>query len=247
MAQDQRDTMDPTTNPTSAADTHAPPTRRALLRAGGVGLFAAAFLAACGKDDKAAGVSGLAATTTSVVPTIPVTEPTEVALDDDRAQLRTAQSVELLVSSVYGKYGPKLADAELRDAAFRYQTDHDAAADVLGEAGGETEESKKANAYLQKNLVDPAADSLIDDVAIANFMADLESALTATYINATSILTESETRQLVMSFGAASARRVAVLGGGGRGMAPTESLYPVVDLIPGEAFLGPKEDEAAGG
>lgn len=244
MAPDQQAAMDPDSVTPS---TTGPPTRRSLLRAGGLGLFATAFLAGCGKDEKAAGVSGLAATTTAVAPTVPGTEPTEVALDEDRVQLRTAQSVEVLVSDVYGRYGPRLADAELRDAAFRFQTDHVAAARVLGEAGGETKESKQANAYLLSNVVEPAAGSLTDDVAIANFMADLESALTATYISAAGVLTDAGMRQQVMSFGAASARRVAVLGGGGQGLAPTESLYPVVDLIPGDAFLGPKEDDAAGG
>ena len=237
MAQGQRGTMD-ITAPDSAS-------RRSLLRAGGVGLFAAAFVAACGKDEKQAGVSGLAATTTSIAPSVPVTQPSEVALEENRTQLRTAQSVELLVAGVYGQFGPKLADAELRDAAFRYQTDHAAVAAVFGEADDETDESKKANAYLLANVVAPIEGSLVDDAAIANFMADLESALTATYINATGILTDAEWRQRIMSFGAASARRVAVLGSGGTGLAPTESLYPLDDLIPGDAFLGPKSETAS--
>jgi hypothetical protein len=40
-----------------------------------------------------------------------------------------------------------------------------------------------------------------------------------------------------MTFGAASARRVAVLGNRGSGLAPDEALYPVTDLIPNAAYL----------
>jgi hypothetical protein len=241
MANDQHLTMD-TTTPARPGTT-----RRAALRVGGLGAFATAFLVACGKDDTQAGVSGLPATTTSLAPTVPTTVPTEAALAEDKAQLQTAQSVELLVASVYARYGPDLRDAELRDAAARFEADHTGIARVFGEAGGETEESRQPNAYLEENLVKPAVDGLRDDASIADFLASLESALVATYINATGILTEAEWRQRVMSYGAASARRLAVLGGGGQGEAPTEPMFPLRDLIPGEAYLGGVDEEAGAG
>ena len=76
---------------------------------------------------------GLPATTTLVPPTVPVTEPNEIALADDVVQLKTLQSVELFVAGVYGAYGPKLTDSALRAAAFTFQTDHAEIADVFGD------------------------------------------------------------------------------------------------------------------
>ena len=75
--------------------------------------FATAFLVACGNDNPPAGVSGLPDTTTSVAPTVPTTVPSEAALAEDRNQLQTAQSVELLVASVYERFGGDLTDPEL--------------------------------------------------------------------------------------------------------------------------------------
>lgn len=238
-----------TTSPAPAtSSTPAGPTtsRRDLLRAGGLGLFATAFLAACGDDTPDEGVSGLPNTTTLVPPTVPVTEPNEIALADDVVQLKTMQSVELFVSGVYGAYGPKLTDSDLRAAAFRFQTDHAEIADVFGDENGGDEEAAKSNAFLEENLLAPAESSLNADGPILEFLAGLESALAATYVNATGILTEAEWRQRAMSYGAASARRLAVLGDPEQGQAPTEALFPLDDLIPGEAYLGTADEEAEG-
>lgn len=244
MANDLDRTMDTTCTPATPAG----PTRRTLLRAGGLGAFATAFLVACGDDNPQAGVSGVPDTTTSVAPTVPTTVPSEAALEEDRNQLQTAQSVELLVASVYARFGKDLTDGELRDLAARFEADHTAIAAMLGEAEetAETEASSAPNEYLEESLVQPAVDGLTDDASIASFLASLESALTATYVNAAGLLTDAAWRQRIMSFGAASARRLAVLGDGGQGLAPTEPLFPVRDLIPAQAYLGAAGAEAEG-
>lgn len=243
------------TSPTEAMTTDVPdpssPTvasasRRSLLRTGALGLFASAVLAACGGDDGDESISGVPATTTVVPPTVPVTVPNELALADDVVQLRTLQSVEVFAAGVYGAYGPKLSSTELRATTFRFQTDHDAIAEVFGEENGDDPEASASNAYLEENILAPAASMLTTDTAILNFLAGVESSLAATYVNATGILTDPEWRQRAMSFGAASARRLAVLGDGGEGQAPTAALFPLVDLIPGEAYLGPADEEAEG-
>ncbi len=247
MANDPNPTLDTTSSPAAPVG-EVGPTRRSLLRAGGLGAFATAFLVACGGENPQAGVSGLPDTTTSVAPTVPTTVPSEAALTEDRNQLQTAQSVELLVASVYARFGKDLTDAELRDAAARFEADHTAIAAALGEAEEteETELSSAPNEYLETSLVEPAIDGLRDDVSIANFLASLESALAATYVNAAGILTDPAWRQRTMSYGAASARRLAVLGDGGQGLAPTEPLFPVRDLIPAQAYLGAAGAEEEG-
>ncbi|HEX2576824.1 MAG TPA: hypothetical protein VHK88_10785 [Aquihabitans sp.] len=240
MAQDQRGTMDsdhPTGNPTAV------PSRRTVLRAGGLGLFGAAFLAACGNDEKIPGISGAVATTTLQPPTVPTTEPTEAALQEDVSQLSTAASVELLVAQVYDEHGGDLSTPELRQAATSFSDAHDAAARFIVSEGDVDEAASTPNEYLRTTLVDPTAPTLTDDTAILSFMAELESALAATYLNAAGLLTSAEWRQRAMSFGAASARRVGLLREPDLGGTPTEAFFPLVDLIPSEAYVAVVEEE----
>jgi len=213
--------------------------RRNLLRAGGLGLAGAAFLAACSGDTSEGGISGNPASTTVVPATVAPSKPTEAALDADKVQLRTAQSVELLAVDVYAKYGPKLTDAEWRANAERFGADHAAAAEVYAKAAEPTKKSSQANEYLVENFVGPAEEGLNDDTSILNFFAAMESMMTANAINAVGVYTGADWRQQSMAFGAASARRVSVLGDGGTGVAPTVALYPLVDLMPTDAYLVP--------
>jgi hypothetical protein len=159
-------------------------------------------------------------------------------------QLQTARTLELLVVEVYDTYGPRLGDGEMRATAERFGADHTAAAEAFASLAPQTEESGRPNEFLVENMVEPIAGSLIDDQAILAFMGDLESALTATYITAAGILTAEQGRQQIMTYGGASARRVTVLAGGGAEAAPTDALYPLDDLIPGEAYLLSPTDAA---
>jgi hypothetical protein len=219
--------------------------RRAVLRGGGLGVLGAVFLAACGAEEgRQPGVSGSPTSTTETPPTVPAIEPTEVDIEEDNVQFQTARTVELLVADVYETYAPRISDAEMRATAERFGADHTAAAEALAAGAPQTEESGRPNEFLIENVVDPIAGSLVDDQAILAFMDDLESALTATYIAAAGILTSEEDRQQMMTYGGASARRVTVLAGGGAQGAPTTALYPLEDLIPGEAYLLSPTDAA---
>ncbi len=247
------------------AGTGSPPSvasitsRRQVLRAGGLGFFGASFLgafgaaslAACGTEDTQAGISGAPRTSTTETPTVPTSAPSEVDLAEDAVQLGTAASVERLVAEVYGAHGPKLSTTALRAAAADYQSAHEAAAEYLLANGDVVDGAGRSNAYLQANLVDPVAPTLTNDTAILGFLGQLESTLVAGYLGAVGVLTSADWRQRVMTFGGAGARRVAVLAGSGDGSpedsAPTEALYPLVDLVPGEAFIGREDPEAAGG
>lgn len=213
--------------------------RRALL-AGGVGLAGTVFLAACSKTGPAPGLSGAVVSSTSTPATVPVTTPSALALDDDKSQIATAQSLELLVEEFYANQIPNLGDKTLANMARRFQTAHTEAAAVFGAAKTGIKGADKPNAVLKDSLVAPAADQLNTDAAIISFMHDLESMLAATYVSAVGIYTSPEWRQRAMTFGAASARRATVLANGAAGEAPIQPFYPLADLIPGNAFLGAK-------
>lgn len=220
------------------------PTRRALLRTGGLTALGAVFLAACGKEDEQVGLSGPAPSTTLVAPSVPTTEPTDAALTEDTVQRSTLVSIELLVAEVYEERGPKLDDPELKDAASRFAVDHRAAAAAIRQLGEVNEGANEPNEFLKTSLVEPKSDTLTDDDAVLAFMADLESALVATYLNAVGTLIEVDQRRAAMSYGAAAARRVGALRPG-TGGAEGEAFYPLVDLVPADAFVG--RPEAADG
>ena len=221
------------------------PSRRALLT-GGVGLAGAVLLAACSSDPPAPGVSGQVVSSTSSPATVPVTTPSAIALADDKTQIATAQSLELLVEQFYANQTPKLKDQTMADMARRFRSAHTEAAAVYGAAKTGIKGADKPNEYLMTSLMVPAEDSLNTDAAIIAFMHDLESMLAATYVSAVGVYTSPEWRQKAMTFGAASARRVTVLANGAAGTPPTGPLYPLTDLIPGDAFLGAAAAKAEG-
>ncbi len=230
--------MDHATDPTPTPVA----TRRAVLL-GGIGAAGAAFLAACGSDDEPRpGVSGNPLTETTMPPEVPTTEPGPDALEMDVTLLRTAASLELAVAGAYGDLAGQIADPELRAAAERFGSDHEAAAEVFVEATPEESRVEEPNEPVQTQVIDPVARSVADDQVPA-FLARLESMLVATYTAAAGTFTDGEWRQRVMEHGAASARRSAALGGTAR--APRSGLYPTDDLIPGDAYLsvGGAEEE----
>ncbi|CAN5731391.1 hypothetical protein BH10ACT1_BH10ACT1_00120 [soil metagenome] len=225
--------------------------RRNVLRAGTLGLAGAIVLAACSDENPDAGLSGSPVPTTATPPTVPTTVPSATAIENDAIQLRTLRSIELLVAEVYTKRTGDLKDARMAAMASRFGGAHDDAAQFLSDAIDERDDDDivddgTANAYLQENMVDPVSEQLVDDVAILAFFQELESSLAATYINSVGIFTTAEWRQQAMIFGAADARRVTVLANAGEGNYPEDPVYPATDLVPGDAFLGPKKAQADG-
>ena len=223
---------------THTADTTNPATsRRNLLRVGTVGL-GAAFLAACSKEGPKAGQSGAPAATTTTPPTPPEEKITSAERVNDNVMLKTGSSLELLVAKAYDDNAKRITSAEWTTEAARMMADHESTATLFSDAvKGNDPRTTKPNEYLQTNLVDPAAGSLVDEATTLTFLASLESMLAATYVSAAGTFTTAEWRQKVMTAGAAAARRAAVLGNGGTGQAPTAPIYPLLDLIPSKAML----------
>ena len=225
--------------------------RRQVLRTGTIGAASAAFLAACTharkKHPAPPGTSGSPVETTLVAPTVPTTQPSAVALDDDITLWRTGTSLELVAAAAYRNIGTKLTDDGWRTIASRWADDHEANAKVFRDA---TEPAKKKvddpNKYVQEHDIDPILDDLSTDAAILDFFHDLESTLTATYVTAAGTFTAADWRQQVMTFGSASARRVGVLANGGDGAIADAATYPLADLISNDAYVlsTPKKADA---
>lgn len=219
------------------------------MRSGGLGLAAAAFLAACGKDSgPAPGISGGAPASTAVAATVPVKAPSEQALQDDQIQLATAASVALLAADTYATYGPKLADAELVSSAARFGAAHQAAADEYLAAVEDFPGADEPNAYLAENFVGAAEEGLVDDRSIGSFFAGFEAMIAAGAINAVGVYTDADWRQRSIANGAAAARRATYLTNAtGDDPVPQDSLYSLLDLMPGNAFLAPAGTNEAEG
>jgi hypothetical protein len=236
--------------------THEPtsltPSRRRVLQTATAGA-AAAFLAACTKARKEAtpkpGQSGTPAETTLVAPTVPTTEPSAEALEEDITLLRTGTSLELLAAEVYGELGPKLKDADWKAAAARFQADHQAAAEVFNHDTPPAKQIDKPNEYMQTEVVDPVMNDLKSsrDGDILDFFRTLESTLTATYVTAAGTFTSADWRYRVMTLGSASARRVGVLANQGTGGTVSGGLYPVTDLISNDAYVEANPKKKAAG
>lgn len=226
-----------TTDPTT--------TRRNVLRYGTLGAAGAVFLAACGSDRAPAGISGEPVPTTIVVPTVPALAPNEADKAADQAQLHTLISIESLVAEMYRTYGGKVTDAELAPLVTGFAADHTANASAVAQLT-DSKKVDEPNKKLKELFVDPLEATLTSQTAVLSFFHNLESSLTATYINAMQDLIEPATRQAVMAFGGASARRVSLLGNGGSGELPTGAVYPSSDLIPTAAFLAPETENADG-
>lgn len=223
--------------------------RRSLLKTGGFAAVGAAVLAACGPDHQKVGVSGDPVAATTTPPTIPEAKVTDAVIAANQSQLHTLASVEALVAEVYAKNTDGVTDPALRDAAVRFGQDHEAAAKAMADATID-KVLPEPNEELRTAMVDPMQGLLTDQEHILTFFGDLESTLTATYITAVGELSDASDRQLVMTHGAACARRLTVLGNGGEGEMPLTALFPIDDLIPGAAYLDLAEetgDSADGG
>lgn len=217
-----------------------PTSRRDLLKLGGLGLAGAAFLAAC-SDSTPVGISGGTPPSTEDAPVLPVRPATEAQIRDADLQVKTMASLAALTARVYREQGSKISHDQIGPLTGRFATAHDEAAaalQALSEAGGTPE----ANPELDAVLVQPRLKMLSTETGgllsrgVMGLLRDLESTLTASYIEAVNVVLEPEVRKALMAYGGASARRVTLLSGNGEGRLP-EALYPPTDLVPGSVLV----------
>lgn len=227
-----------------------PTTRRNLLKVGGLGLAGAAFLAAC-SDSTPVGISGGAPPTTENAPVLPDRPATEAELADAQRQIQTMASLEALLGRVYRDIGGKVQHSEITPLIAGFTQAHvSAAGTVAGLA--DVPIDAVPNEELDTILVQPRMKALTSEEGeplsreVLSLLRDLESTLTATYINAVGVMLEPSDRKTFMAHGAASARRVTLLSGGGDGRLP-EAVYPPTDLVPGSVLVDEEDEEGTDG
>lgn len=229
------------------SDFETPTSRRGLLKLGGLGLAGAAFLAAC-SDDQPPGISGGAPPTTENPPALPVRPATDKQIRDAELQVQTMASIEALAAQVYREHASKVQHPELASVISGFAGDHDQAAQTI--AGlAEDRAQVVPNEKLDAILVQPRLKMLSTETGsllsrgVMSLLRDIESTLTATYVNAVTVVLEPDVRKTLMAHGGAAARRVTLLSGNGEGRLP-EALYPPTDLVPGDVLISDEDAEA---
>lgn len=207
--------------------------RRSVLKAGSVGVFAAAFLAAC-SDGEPVGISGTPAPATSEPPPVRDREPTEAELAEVQIQLHTLASVEHAVADTYADHASRITDPRLAPLVGRAEDEHRSAAAALV-ALTDDRQDPGPNEHLQTEVIDPAVQALVTPENVQVLLRNLESSLTATYIAAVQTMLEPSLSQTLMTHGGATARRVTALS---NGTVPAGAMFPSTDLISNEAYLG---------
>lgn len=197
--------------------------RRAVLTAGGAAAASAAFLAACGGGTNTVTRLGSAPTTAKL----------EDAAVTDVVLLRTAMSVETMISNLLSdKIVTSLADAKSASLIAAYAAAHKAhlagLASLVSSRGGAAYDG--TNEKLMIAYGQPALDLIEagkDKTDVPALALALESLAASTYQFFVSMTNEKALRAEMMRIGATSARRAAVVA---QQINPgTKAFAPAVD------------------
>jgi rubrerythrin len=216
------------------------PSRRNLLRLGGVAVIGTAVVACGGSSEEE--THRAAETGDTVVPpdpstttTLPPAPPSSLN-DFQRSQnaktnlsiLRSAASIEYLAVDVYEQVADDLTTFGLDPATDRalvtlFAEHHQAHADSLNalaeqvsytdEAGDKVDGTawEEPNPYLADDVVAPLLPTLLTRQATLSFARDLENLAAGTYTEVTGLLTEIKFRKEMMNIGSVEARHAAAL------------------------------------
>lgn len=217
----------------------AGPSRRDLLRIGGLGVTVAALAAACSSDGEPAAPDPDADAEAEE-------ERTEAtrdgAADSDASLVNTALSLEVLAIDTYQAAFDRalVQSGPVIEAAERFQQHHREHRDLLigtVEPMG-AEPFLNANPVVRAALVDPALLSISAERDFLGLVRDLEQASAQLYVHATTGLSTQALRSTAMSIAGVAARRSRVLGLLGDlgfervAMVPTDNPLPSDAVVP---------------
>lgn len=211
------------------------PTRRQVLRVGGLGIAGAALLAACSDAGDSAGPDRPALTTTTTAPDARSDPETDVVLAN------TALSLEILAIDAYrvaGELGLVTSSA-VAEAFAMFQAHHAAHRDVLAgvvEAAG-AEPFATPNPVVKVAFVEPGLQGAATEGDLVRLAYDLEHAAAQTYVWATGTLSTAELRGTAMSIGAVESRHAAVLDALGELAEGSPARYPSTNPLPVDALV----------
>jgi rubrerythrin len=248
------------------------PSRRNMLRLGGVAVLGTAVVACGGSGEEEA--HRAAETGDTVVPPDPSTTttlapaPPSSLNDFQRNQnaktnlsiLRSAASIEYLAVDVYEQVARDVTQFGLDPATdlalvTLFAEHHQAHADSLNalaeqvsytdEEGDEVEGTawEEPNPYLADDVVAPLLPTLLTRQATLSFARDLENLATGTYTEVTGLLTEIKFRKEMMNIGSVEARHAAALSIAlGEDGAPA-AFVNTKDRLPDTALIAATDDE----
>lgn len=214
------------------------PTRRQVLRIGGIGLAGAAVLAACSEDDRG----------DQPPSTAPLDEPddeddADVIEDDglDLVLVNTAISLEVLVIDTYRFVldSGLLPTPVLRDAVDlfgQHHAEHRDALVAVVEAAGE-EPFTVANAVVKAATVDPLLLAATSEGDVVRLAHDLEQAAAQTYVHAAAALSTAELRATAIRIAGVESRHAAVLDAAGDLSNSKPAVVPADNPLPLEAMV----------
>ncbi|HEX4901991.1 MAG TPA: ferritin-like domain-containing protein [Acidimicrobiales bacterium] len=212
------------------------PTRRQVLRIGGLGIAGAALLAACSDEGDPEPPERRPGTTSTTLPDGPSAGP-----DADIVLLNTALSLEVLAIDAYRRAGETglVGSAAVTDAFAMFQAHHAAHRDALigvVEAAG-VEPFAIPNPVVRVAFVDPELQAAVAEGDLVRLAHDIERAAAQTYVWATGTLSTADLRGRAMSIGAVEARHAAVLDAIGELAEESPARLPRTNPLPADALV----------
>jgi len=212
------------------------PTRRQVLRIGGLAIAGAAVLGAC-SDDEAGRERALPTSTTTTAPA----EVLAPGPDTDVVLVNTALSLEVLAIDAYRRAGELglVTSSPVVEAFAMFQAHHDAHRDVLAgviEAAG-AEPFAVPNPVVRVAFVDPGLQGATTEGDLVRLAHDIERAAAQTYVWATGTLSTADLRGTAMSIGAVESRHAAVLDAIGELAEEAPARSPRTNPLPTDALV----------
>lgn len=242
--------FDPATETSEAAKSQllGVPSRRQMLKLGGLTIASTALLAACVEPPSTDQI----AVTGTLIPVPSTTAPEDPGSPETDATLvLTALSLELLAVDTYQAALDNgwLQLALLNDVAKYFQEQHQDHAGALSQQArrlGQNPDEVVANPYLLAEVISPAVEEIqggggadVVQTLTLTLARELEIAAQQTYTEAGGILTTPELRQTIMSIGGIEARHSAVLATV-LGAQPVPFAFgPTVAAAPPESYIAP--------
>jgi hypothetical protein len=224
------------------------PSRRQLLKLGGLTIASTALLAACVEP---ASTDQVAITGTLIpVPTTDV-PPDPGSAETDATLVLTAISIERLAIAAYqAALDNNWLEVPLLVEVARYfrdqHEDHAGALSQQARRMGQNPDEVVANPYLMTEVLDPAVEAIeagggasVVQTATLTLAKELEVAAAQTYTQAGGILTTPALRQTIMSIGGIEARHCTVLAVVLGEQPVPFGLEPTVLAAPEDSYIAP--------
>lgn len=224
------------------------PSRRQMLKLGGLTIASTALLAACVEPP----ATNQIAVTGTVIPVPTTVVPADPgSAETDATLVLTALSLERLAIDTYQAAldNDWLQVPLLVDVAKYFQDQHGDHAGALAQQArrlGQNPDDVVANPYLLEQVVSPAVATIsagggaeVVQTATLVLAQQLEIAAAQTYTKAGGILTTPLLRQTIMSIGGIEARHSAVLSFVMEKQIVPFALEPTVNAAPKDSFIAP--------